>query len=131
MRSNSEELRACRPMRFEVGNFMEDNPCAVCGNQRDLHTSWTLVNLGRRFVACPNDKCKDFAWFDPPMCEKSVQIIPGLLRVRNNMERRSWRGRKRRGCSGLLWEPVGFYLHYCFSSLKRCGVMYGLLLWYG
>ncbi|GKC61195.1 hypothetical protein Tco_1088793, partial [Tanacetum coccineum] len=25
-------------------------------------------------------------WYDPPMCQRSVQIIPGLLRSRNELE---------------------------------------------
>ncbi|KAH7866229.1 hypothetical protein Vadar_017434 [Vaccinium darrowii] len=88
MRSNSEVLRLCsRSRSTDVTNFLEDNPCQVRGNRRVLQTSWTNVNPGRRFVDCPNDSCKDFEWFDPPMCPRSVQIIPGLLRVRNNMEK--------------------------------------------
>ncbi|KAH7864188.1 hypothetical protein Vadar_026779 [Vaccinium darrowii] len=70
----------------DIGNFIEDNPCNVCGNRREMHTSWTTINPGRRFVSCPNDSCKDFAWFDPPMCARSVQIIPGLLKKANKME---------------------------------------------
>ncbi|GJW47681.1 lysine histidine transporter 1-like protein [Tanacetum coccineum] len=27
-----------------------------------------------------------FRWYDPPMCQRSVQIIPGLLRSRNELE---------------------------------------------
>ncbi|KAH7853449.1 hypothetical protein Vadar_002550 [Vaccinium darrowii] len=54
----------------DISNFMEDNPCIVYGNQSEMHTSWTMVNLGRRFVSCPNATCKDFGWFDLPMCDR-------------------------------------------------------------
>ncbi|GJR19132.1 hypothetical protein Tco_0967659 [Tanacetum coccineum] len=30
--------------------------------------------------------CGFFDWFDPPMCARSTQIIPGLLRSRNLLE---------------------------------------------
>ncbi|KAH7846465.1 hypothetical protein Vadar_014296 [Vaccinium darrowii] len=90
--------------RSDVTNLMEDNPCAVCGNRRELHTSWTAVNPGRRFVACPNDKCMDFAWFDPPMCERSVQINLGLLRMRNNMEKELLMRKKK---EKMLWIALG------------------------
>ncbi|GKF12846.1 hypothetical protein Tco_0050772, partial [Tanacetum coccineum] len=31
--------------------------------------------------------CVNFLrWFDPPMCQRSVQIIPGLLRPRNELK---------------------------------------------
>ncbi|KAH7834061.1 hypothetical protein Vadar_012358 [Vaccinium darrowii] len=79
----------------DIGNFMEDNPCKVCGNLREMHTSWTTINPERRFISCPNDSCKDFAWFDPPMCARSVQIIPGLLRRGNRMEAKITRSKAR------------------------------------
>ncbi|KAH7853871.1 hypothetical protein Vadar_007509 [Vaccinium darrowii] len=101
MRSNSEVLRRCSKSRStDVTNFLEDSPCQACGNGRVLQTSWANVNLGRRFVDCPNDRCKDFEWFDPPMWARSMQIIPRLLRVRNNMENElSMRKKKEK----MLW----------------------------
>ncbi|KAI8536537.1 hypothetical protein RHMOL_Rhmol10G0265000 [Rhododendron molle] len=84
MSSTSNVLRQAR--RNDISNRMEDSPCPVCGNQRELQTPWTPVNPGRRFVACPKKKCNDFDWLDPPMCKRSVQIILGLLRMRNKME---------------------------------------------
>ncbi|KAG5528942.1 hypothetical protein RHGRI_029561 [Rhododendron griersonianum] len=39
-----------------------------------------------RYVSCPNDHCSDFAWIDPPMCARSVQIISCLLRRINRTE---------------------------------------------
>ncbi|KAH7864598.1 hypothetical protein Vadar_031539 [Vaccinium darrowii] len=44
------------------------------------------MNPGRRFSSCPNNNCKDFVWVDPPMCQRAVQIIPGLLRRSNRLE---------------------------------------------
>ncbi|GJR95620.1 zinc finger, GRF-type containing protein, partial [Tanacetum coccineum] len=52
-------------------------------------TSWTDTNSGRRFLACPQingERCIYFDWVDPPMCQRSMMIIPGLLKVRNRME---------------------------------------------
>ncbi|GJS36372.1 hypothetical protein Tco_0534754 [Tanacetum coccineum] len=52
-------------------------------------TSWTNRNPGRRFYGCPtlSPTCVNFLrWYDPPMCQRSVQIIPGLLRSRNELE---------------------------------------------
>ncbi|KAH7846847.1 hypothetical protein Vadar_018804 [Vaccinium darrowii] len=65
---------------------VDNNLCIICGNQKVLHTSWTDQNPGRRFVKCTNNDCNDFGWVDPPMCRRSTQIIPGLLRRINKME---------------------------------------------
>nr|GEU76540.1 putative nucleotidyltransferase, ribonuclease H [Tanacetum cinerariifolium] len=43
------------------------------------------LQIGRRFYDCPtlSPTCVNFLrWYDPPMCQRSVQIIPGLLRAR-------------------------------------------------
>nr|GEU66310.1 hypothetical protein [Tanacetum cinerariifolium] len=52
-------------------------------------TSWTNRNPGRHFYGCPtlSPTCVDFLrWYDPPMYQRSVQIILGLLRSRNELE---------------------------------------------
>ncbi|GJX43813.1 zinc finger, GRF-type containing protein [Tanacetum coccineum] len=62
--------------------------CA-CGLEVVIRTSWTNRNLGRRFYGCPTLSltCVNFLrWYDPPMCQRSVQIIPGLLRSRNELK---------------------------------------------
>nr|GEZ95533.1 zinc finger, GRF-type [Tanacetum cinerariifolium] len=54
-----------------------------------IRTSWTNQNLGRRFYGCPtlSPTCVNFLrWYDPPMYQRSVQIISGLLRSRNELE---------------------------------------------
>ncbi|GKE95244.1 hypothetical protein Tco_1580099, partial [Tanacetum coccineum] len=54
-----------------------------------IRTSWTNQNSGRLLYGCPtlSPTCVNFLqWFDPPMCQRSVQIIPGLLRSRNELE---------------------------------------------
>ncbi|GJY12927.1 zinc finger, GRF-type containing protein [Tanacetum coccineum] len=54
-----------------------------------IRTSRTNRNLGRRFYGCPtlSPTCVNFLrWYDPPMCQRFVQIIPGLLRSRNDLE---------------------------------------------
>lgn len=30
--------------------------------------------------------CRWIDWYDPPMCNRSLEIIPGLLRSRNTLE---------------------------------------------
>ncbi|GJR09056.1 hypothetical protein Tco_0791708 [Tanacetum coccineum] len=54
-----------------------------------IRTSSTNQNPGRRFYGCPtlSPTCVNFLrWFDPPMCQRSVQFILGLLRSRNELE---------------------------------------------
>ncbi|GJT26634.1 zinc finger, GRF-type containing protein [Tanacetum coccineum] len=62
--------------------------CA-CGLEAVIRTSWTNRNPGRRFYGCLtlSPTCVNFLrWYDPPMCQRSVQIVPGLLRSRNELE---------------------------------------------
>ncbi|GKF23760.1 zinc finger, GRF-type containing protein, partial [Tanacetum coccineum] len=65
-----------------------DHPFCVCGRRAMILTSWTNINPGRRFYACPrrDSPCIFFHWVDPPICEGAVAIIPGLLRSRNQIE---------------------------------------------
>ena len=32
--------------------------------------------------------CGFFAWLDPPMCQRALDVIPGLLRSKNQVEGR-------------------------------------------
>ncbi|XP_012841561.1 PREDICTED: uncharacterized protein LOC105961843 [Erythranthe guttata] len=60
-----------------------------CGYMVAVQTSWTATNPGRRFVACPErgvSGCRFFNWCDPEMCDRSKQIIPGLLKRINYLE---------------------------------------------
>ncbi|GJS37805.1 reverse transcriptase domain-containing protein [Tanacetum coccineum] len=69
-------------------SILEAIRCA-CGLEAVIRTSWTNRNLGRRFYGCPtlSPTCVNFLkWYDPPMYQRSVQIIPGLLRSRNELE---------------------------------------------
>ncbi|GJR63578.1 zinc finger, GRF-type containing protein [Tanacetum coccineum] len=62
--------------------------CA-CGLEVVIRTSWTNRNPGRHFYGYPtiSSTCVNFLmWYDPPMCQRSVQIIPGLLMSRNELE---------------------------------------------
>ncbi|GKB93893.1 zinc finger, GRF-type containing protein [Tanacetum coccineum] len=61
----------------------------VCGLEAVIRTSWTNQNPGRRFYGCPTCSltCVNILrWYDPPMCQRSIQIIPWLLRSRNELE---------------------------------------------
>ena len=62
----------------------------LCGRLGKLATSCTENNPGRRFVGCQHfesgNSCGFFQWLDPPMCERSKQIIPGLIRKVENLQ---------------------------------------------
>nr|GEW11356.1 hypothetical protein [Tanacetum cinerariifolium] len=62
--------------------------CA-CGLEAVIRTSWTNRNPGCRFYGCRtlSPTCVNFLrWYDLPMCQRSVKIIPVLLRSRNELE---------------------------------------------
>ncbi|GKC84790.1 hypothetical protein Tco_1140507 [Tanacetum coccineum] len=62
--------------------------CA-CGLEVVIRTSCTNRNPCHRFYCFPilSPTCVNFLrWYDPPMCQRSIQIIPGLLRLRNELE---------------------------------------------
>ncbi|CAN1121269.1 Uncharacterized protein At4g04775 [Linum perenne] len=65
----------------------------LCGQSLILLTSWTNENPGRRFWRCSRQvKAKNsegkhyFEWHDPPIEERSRQVINGLLRKLNKLE---------------------------------------------
>ncbi|GKA51631.1 pentatricopeptide repeat superfamily protein, partial [Tanacetum coccineum] len=59
-----------------------------CGSVGVIRTSWTSTNPGRRFFGCSKrgTNCGIIDWYDPPMCDRAVQIIPGLLRRINHLQ---------------------------------------------
>ncbi|GJU03418.1 zinc finger, GRF-type containing protein [Tanacetum coccineum] len=59
-----------------------------CGNEAKIKTSWTNKNLGRRFYGCGIEATNYgfFRWVDPPMRERSFDVIPGLLKAKNVLE---------------------------------------------
>ncbi|KAL0462394.1 UNVERIFIED_CONTAM: hypothetical protein Slati_0127000 [Sesamum latifolium] len=68
-------------------NNSTDNETVIrvchCGLDVVPRTSWTTANPGRRFRGCPGTNgsyCTTFAWVDPPMCQRSKEVIPGLLK---------------------------------------------------
>ncbi|GJV29259.1 hypothetical protein Tco_1385707 [Tanacetum coccineum] len=74
--------------RTQVGTGNESNGFYFL-DTAVIRTSWTNRNPGRRFYGCPtlSPTCVNFLrWYDPPMCQRSVQIIPGLLRSRKELE---------------------------------------------
>ncbi|GJV09587.1 hypothetical protein Tco_1347243 [Tanacetum coccineum] len=59
------------------------------GLESVIRTSWTNRNHDRRFYGCPTlspTYVNFLRWFDPPICQRSVQIIPGLLRSCNELK---------------------------------------------
>ncbi|GKE37018.1 zinc finger, GRF-type containing protein [Tanacetum coccineum] len=92
--------------------------CA-CGLEGVIRTSWTNRNSGRRFYGCPtlSPTCVNFLrWYDPPMCQRSIQIIPGLLRSHNELEEivAMVEEKQRKLLKFLIisWVVFGFYV-YC------------------
>ncbi|GER38052.1 GRF zinc finger family protein [Striga asiatica] len=57
-----------------------------CDKVARLQTAWTPANAGRRYFDCAEKACRFWNWFDPPMCARSKEIIPGLLRKINRLE---------------------------------------------
>ncbi|KAK4415907.1 hypothetical protein Salat_2698100 [Sesamum alatum] len=65
-----------------------------CGQDLVVRTSWTNSNHGCRsevvrgmwYVVVEN-YCGVFEWIDPPMCRRSKDVIPGLLKRLNNQEK--------------------------------------------
>ncbi|KAK9063048.1 hypothetical protein SSX86_016918 [Deinandra increscens subsp. villosa] len=64
---------------------------AVCYCRREatIRTSWTELNPGRRFYSCALEggDCGFFGRVDPPMCACSSEVILGLLRSKNVLEK--------------------------------------------
>ncbi|CAN1149612.1 Uncharacterized protein At4g04775 [Linum perenne] len=81
-------------------NASRENECrCVCGQGIVLLTSWTNENPGRRFWRCSrqlktkNPKNKHyFEWHDPPIEERSRQVINGLLKKLNKLEQEQREG---------------------------------------
>ncbi|KAL8197747.1 hypothetical protein R6Q57_024281 [Mikania cordata] len=61
-----------------------------CGKEAVIRTSWTSRNPGRRFYSCPDQgsNCSFITWVDPEMCPRSILIISGLLKSKNEAERK-------------------------------------------
>ncbi|PWA97237.1 zinc finger, GRF-type [Artemisia annua] len=58
--------------------------CPRCNAHSIIRTSWTPTNPGRRFYCCSRT-CGFIDWYDPEMCPRAVQIIPGLLNSMNEL----------------------------------------------
>ncbi|GJR12296.1 hypothetical protein Tco_0794948 [Tanacetum coccineum] len=59
-----------------------------CGNEAKIKTSWTGRNSGGRFFCCLMEvtNCGFVRCVDPPISERAVDVILGLLRARNELE---------------------------------------------
>ncbi|KAG8380805.1 hypothetical protein BUALT_Bualt06G0054700 [Buddleja alternifolia] len=66
------------------------NNICYCMRLAKLKCSWTDSNSGRRFYGCELNQnsggCEFFEWFDPPTCNRSKNVIPGLLRNMDRLE---------------------------------------------
>ncbi|PWA78666.1 zinc finger, GRF-type [Artemisia annua] len=59
-----------------------------CGKQEKIKTSWTDRKHGRRFYCCPTlgSNCGFIGRVDPLMCHRVVDVIPDMLKARNELE---------------------------------------------
>ncbi|KAH6770934.1 hypothetical protein C2S52_015737 [Perilla frutescens var. hirtella] len=75
--------------RSQSLNLSEGSKLCDCGIPEVIRTSWTDVNLGRRFYSCrnyspPNERlskrgCDHFRWFDvEPMSDRAKEVINTL-----------------------------------------------------
>ncbi|GJZ28484.1 zinc finger, GRF-type containing protein [Tanacetum coccineum] len=93
--------------------------CA-CGLEAVIRTSWSNQNPGRRFYGCPtlSPTCVNFLrLFDPPMCQRSAQIIPRLLRLCNELEEIFAMVEEMKFLI-ISWVVFGFYV-YCTMWMFR------------
>ncbi|KAJ1687008.1 hypothetical protein LUZ63_018398 [Rhynchospora breviuscula] len=65
--------------------------CCHCNEVAVLTTAWTPKNPGRRFFGCrfygKPGACRFFRWYDEEIPERSKEVINGLLRRLNKLER--------------------------------------------
>ncbi|KAL0373980.1 UNVERIFIED_CONTAM: hypothetical protein Sradi_3313700 [Sesamum radiatum] len=72
--------------QFDSNNSTDDETVirvCNCGLQVVTRTAWTTANPGRRFCGCPGTNgsyCRTFTWVDPPMCQRSKEVILDLLK---------------------------------------------------
>ncbi|KAG8384113.1 hypothetical protein BUALT_Bualt04G0084500 [Buddleja alternifolia] len=99
-----------------------------CRRLARIRCSWTDANPGRRFYGCDTNRdeggCGFFVWLDPPMCERSRNVIPGLLRSVNRLQAeletaRQRENRERRAWTGLVLAWVVFLLIWMGTSEKN------------
>ncbi|KAL7132165.1 hypothetical protein ABFS83_12G053600 [Erythranthe nasuta] len=98
-----------------------------CSRRVVTRTSWTDLNPGRRYSTCDNYKkirgCNYFVWIDPPMCDRSRQIIPGLLRKINMREEELMKKSSREKCLWIAviisWLFVYLLMQYVYCKNKH------------
>ncbi|KAL3523642.1 hypothetical protein ACH5RR_016476 [Cinchona calisaya] len=66
-----------------------------CGKKTKIRTSWRDPNPSRRFYGCSGFNIIPIQlrlivvfslWYDPPICKRASDVIPGLLRRVNRLE---------------------------------------------
>ncbi|KAL8224509.1 hypothetical protein R6Q57_019984 [Mikania cordata] len=94
-----------------------------CGKVAIVRTSWTDKNPGRRFYLCPDkgSNCRFIRWLDPVICDRSMVIIPGLLKSKNEVETNLQSSEAANGQlkKYLIISWIGFFcLVDCYENLK-------------
>ncbi|KAG8370978.1 hypothetical protein BUALT_Bualt13G0039400 [Buddleja alternifolia] len=102
-----------------------ETPRCDCRMASKLQCAWTDANPGRRFYGCGQygqvGECRYFAWFDPPMCERSRHVIPGLLRSLRRVETELHRVKTEFDPMEAQLRRVETKLHRVDTELHRVG----------
>ncbi|PWA49556.1 zinc finger, GRF-type [Artemisia annua] len=93
--------------------------CNRCGSIAVIKTSWTPTNPGRRFYCCSKRvaNCGIVDWYDPPMCDRSVQIIPGLLNSMNRLQGEALE-KANEAKRNKKWLIISWILFFLYLVLK-------------
>nr|GEU79294.1 zinc finger, GRF-type [Tanacetum cinerariifolium] len=80
-----------RELCEEVLTVVKEREDVVEELERSNHVAKETARLLRRAQKHDLDKmmrfnCVFFAWFDSPLCDRVVDVIPGLLRARNRLK---------------------------------------------
>ncbi|KAK4434519.1 hypothetical protein Salat_0614700 [Sesamum alatum] len=133
-RSSSNQSQS-RSTGHSYTNYVDsDEPEVVrickCGHDLVVRTSWTNSNPGRHFRSCSTDagnQCGVFEWIDPPMCRRSIEVIPGLLKRLNSQEKQlKDYGQKLRGLKASLDD----IMLYRIGGIVACVIILVLLIVY-
>ena len=57
-----------------------------CNMRPKMLTAYTTKNYGRRFLKCPNGRCKYFHWYDSPLDNNTIKRIEKLEEKNKHLE---------------------------------------------
>ncbi|KAH7862532.1 hypothetical protein Vadar_006136 [Vaccinium darrowii] len=108
---------------------MDSPRICYCNKVGKVNTSWTTSNPGRRFIGCERyglpHACGYFIWIDPPMCERSKVVIPGLPHLTGRHEAEKQNVEEEGHLAGSCPCPVLVYA-WCCRALRLALQVNGL-----